>query len=53
MARPPLLNPRPEGLYRPGGDFFSDPTRPVPHALATHGHADHARPGHGAVMATR
>ena len=53
MARPPLLIPRPEGLYCPGGDFFIDPTRPVPRALITHGHSDHARPGHGAVMATR
>ena len=53
MARPPLLLPRPEGLYCPGGDFYIDPTRPVPRALITHGHSDHARPGHGAVMATR
>ena len=52
MAQP-LLIPRPEGLYCPGGDFFIDPTRPVPRALITHGHSDHARPGHGAVMATR
>ena len=41
-----------EGLYcRPGG-FFIDPTRAVPRAVITHAHADHARPGHGAVMAT-
>ena len=53
MARPPLLIPRPEGLYCPGGDFFIDPARPVARALITHGHSDHARPGHGAVMATR
>ena len=26
--------------------------RPVPRALVTHGHSDHARPGHGSVMAT-
>lgn len=53
MARPRLLIPRPEGLYCPAGDFFIDPQRPVPRALITHGHSDHARPGHGAVMATR
>lgn len=42
----------PEGLYCPSGDFFVDPTRPVPRALVTHGHSDHARAGHGAVLAT-
>ncbi|PPD15928.1 MAG: DNA ligase-associated DEXH box helicase [Methylobacterium sp.] len=48
-----LLHPRPEGLYCPPGDFYVDPLRPVPRALITHGHSDHARPGHGAVMASR
>jgi putative mRNA 3-end processing factor len=48
-----LLHPRPEGLYCPPGDFFIDPARPVPRALITHGHADHARSGHGKVLATR
>jgi len=48
-----LLHPRPEGLYCPAGDFFIDPVRPVERALITHGHADHARAGHGAVLATR
>lgn len=43
---------RPEGLYCPAGGFYIDPVRPVPKALVTHGHADHARAGHGAVMAT-
>ena len=43
----------PEGLYCPSGDFFVDPTRPVARALITHGHADHARAGHGAVLATK
>ncbi len=47
-----LLHPTPEGLYCPGGDFHIDPVRPVRRALITHGHADHARPGHGAVLAT-
>ena len=48
-----LLCPRPEGLYCAPGDFFIDPVRPVERALITHGHADHARAGHGHVMATR
>ncbi|MFO1142338.1 MAG: ligase-associated DNA damage response exonuclease [Amaricoccus sp.] len=47
-----LLLPRPEGLYCPPGDFFVDPVRPVPRALVTHAHSDHARAGHGAVLAT-
>ncbi len=47
-----LLVPRPEGLYCPPGDFFIDPVRPVPRALITHAHSDHARAGHGAVLAT-
>jgi putative mRNA 3-end processing factor len=46
------LEVRPEGLYcRPGG-FFVDPLRPVPLAVVSHGHADHARPGHATVLAT-
>src|SRR5262245_62371424 len=36
---------------RPGG-FHIDPVRPVARALITHAHSDHARPGHGAVLAT-
>ena len=47
-----LLYPRPEGLYCPPGDFYVDPTAPVARAVITHGHADHARAGHGVVVAT-
>jgi putative mRNA 3-end processing factor len=47
-----LLQPRPEGLYAPMADLFIDPTRPVARALITHGHSDHARAGHGRVLAT-
>jgi putative mRNA 3-end processing factor len=47
-----LLTPTPHGLYCPPGDFYIDPLRPVGRALITHGHSDHARAGHGAVMAT-
>jgi putative mRNA 3-end processing factor len=46
------LEVRPEGLYCPPGDIYIDPTRPVPRAAITHGHADHARSGHGHVLAT-
>ena len=48
-----LLYPAPEGLFCPAGGFHVDPVRPVARALITHGHSDHARSGHGAVMATR
>ena len=48
-----ILIPRPEGLYCPPGGFFIDPVRPVERALVTHGHSDHARPGHAHVMATQ
>ena len=47
-----LLRPTPAGLYCPPGDFYIDPVRPVARAVITHGHADHARAGHGAVLAT-
>ena len=47
-----LLHPRPEGLYCPIGDFYIDPVVPVAKALITHGHADHARSGHGTVWAS-
>lgn len=53
MIRPEsLLCPKPEGLYCPPGDFFVDPVAPVARAVITHGHADHARAGHGVVIAT-
>lgn len=48
-----LLHPTPAGLYCPPGRFYVDPVRPVERALITHGHSDHARAGHGHVMATR
>ncbi len=47
-----LLCPKPEGLYCAPGDFYIDPVRPVDRAVITHGHADHARSGHGTVVAT-
>ena len=47
-----LICPTPRGLYCPPADVFIDPMQPVPRALVTHGHSDHARAGHDAVMAT-
>jgi putative mRNA 3-end processing factor len=46
------LYPTDRGLYCEPGDFFVDPPRAVERAIITHGHSDHARPGHGAVLAT-
>lgn len=43
---------RPEGLYCAPADIYIDPIEPVPRAIITHGHADHARSGHGDVFAT-
>ena len=47
-----LLHNTPNGLYCPPGDFYVDPVRPVDRAVITHGHSDHARGGHGSVLAT-
>ena len=44
--------PTPSGLYCVPGDFHIDPPVAVPRAIVTHGHSDHARPGHGSVLAT-
>ena len=46
------LRPGPSGLHCVPGDFHIDPSGPVPRAVITHGHSDHARPGHDAVLAT-
>jgi putative mRNA 3-end processing factor len=48
-----LLASTPSGVCCKRGGFFIDPTRPVDKAVITHGHSDHARPGHGAVLATQ
>ncbi|MDS9467072.1 ligase-associated DNA damage response exonuclease [Paracoccus sp. MBLB3053] len=48
-----ILHPTEAGLFCPEGGFHIDPLRPVSRALITHGHSDHARAGHGAVMATQ
>src|ERR1700746_2150753 len=48
-----LLSPVPAGLCCKPGNFHIDPVRPVERAVITHGHSDHARAGHGAVLATQ
>jgi putative mRNA 3-end processing factor len=54
MMRPEdILLPTPSGVCCKRGGFHIDPTRPVERALITHAHSDHARAGHGAVLATR
>ncbi|WP_395338074.1 ligase-associated DNA damage response exonuclease [Ningiella sp. W23] len=40
------------GLYCSALDAYIDPMQPVKRAIITHGHADHARPGHEEVFAT-
>ncbi|MFZ4380567.1 MAG: ligase-associated DNA damage response exonuclease [Sandarakinorhabdus sp.] len=52
MADPDWIQPLPAGLYLPGIDTWIDPSRSVARAIITHGHADHARAGHGKVLAT-
>ena len=46
------LKPTPAGLYCEPADLFIDPTRKSDRAVITHGHSDHARAGHRAVLAT-
>ena len=46
------LRVTPDGLFCEPGGFFVDPVRPVERAVITHGHSDHARPGHAHVLAT-
>ena len=52
MAREPVLTFTDRGIYCPAGDFHIDPGKPVGRALITHGHSDHARPGHAKYLAT-
>jgi putative mRNA 3-end processing factor len=46
------LKPDAAGLCCVPGGLHIDPSRAVDRAIITHGHSDHARPGHGAVLAT-
>lgn len=47
------LKVTPAGLWCEPGGFYLDPHRAVGRALITHGHSDHARAGHGHVLATQ
>lgn len=57
FSPPPLpetwVRPLPRGLYVEPGGFFIDPHGGAERAVITHGHGDHARPGHGHVLATK
>ena len=53
MRAQDILMPVPAGLCCKPGRFYIDPVRPVERAVITHGHSDHARSGHGAVLATQ
>jgi len=53
MRAEDILVPTPAGVCCKRGGFHIDPVRPVQKALITHGHSDHARAGHGAVLATQ
>jgi len=57
MARAPKavaswLKVTDRGLYCEPGNFHIDPSRAVDRAVVTHGHGDHARPGHRNVLTT-
>src|SRR5438094_424004 len=47
----PLVTPTDDGLYCPAGGFYIDPWNPVPRAVLTHAHADHACRGSGQYLA--
>jgi putative mRNA 3-end processing factor len=49
----PVIQTTPAGLYCPAGDFYIDPWRPVPYAVITHAHSDHARHGSDHYLAVR
>src|SRR3954462_7336306 len=49
----PILQTTDRGLYCEEGDFFVDPWRPVPRAVVTHAHADHACRGCGRYLTSR
>ena len=53
MSAAPLLTLTDAGLYCPQGDFHVDPWLPVPKAVITHAHADHARRGSAQYLAAR
>ena len=46
------IESHPEGIYVRPADAWIDPSEAKSRAFITHGHSDHARSGHGAVLAT-
>jgi putative mRNA 3-end processing factor len=46
------IRPEPHGIHVVPANCWIDPSRAVDNALVTHGHADHARGGHGRTVAT-
>jgi putative mRNA 3-end processing factor len=46
------IRAEPHGIRVLPADCWIDPSRPADKALVTHGHADHARGGHGQTIAT-
>jgi putative mRNA 3-end processing factor len=52
MASASWIRAEPWGIHVVPADCWIDPARPVDRALITHGHADHARGGHGETLAT-
>jgi putative mRNA 3-end processing factor len=46
------IRAEPHGIRVLPADCWIDPSRPADRALVTHGHADHARGGHGQTIAT-
>src|SRR6187455_3577394 len=53
LMPPTLIRQTEKGLYCPPGDFFLDPWKPVPRALISHAHSDHACPGSDLYLAPR
>ena len=47
-----MLTESPDGLFCEAGGFHIDPWGPVPRALITHAHSDHARAGSAAYLCT-
>ncbi|MFM7831412.1 MAG: DNA ligase-associated DEXH box helicase, partial [Planctomycetaceae bacterium] len=52
MSADPLIEETPAGLFCRQGGFYIDPWAKVEKAVITHAHADHARPGSAAYLAS-
>jgi putative mRNA 3-end processing factor len=50
--KPDFIIKNKQGLYCPYGDFYLDPQLPVPTAVISHAHNDHAKPGNQQVFCT-